>query len=1078
MRCAACGAENKTGRKFCAACGGALALACPHCAFANGPDDKFCGGCGKPLGAPAALPSAQGELRPVAVLFADLSGFTALSNRLPADEVHGLLDRFFARADAAVARYGGTVDKHIGDCVMALFGAPVAHDNDAERAVRAALDIHEGAAALARELGHDGLAAHSGIALGTVMAAETGSGVHRPYTVTGASVNLAARLADKAKAGEILLDPTLAEALGDRVATEPVGALALDGFAAPVPALRLTALAREAARPAAEAPLVGRERELAQLAAIADAAASSGRGQVVLLRGEAGIGKTRLAEAGIEAAAARGFAIVRARILDFGAERGERVAGQIAAGLIGAGAGPEERRAAIARAAAAGGGGLDRRAYLHALLDAPMPPDLAGFYDAVAPEARREGLARTLAALATEAARRRPLLVAVEDLHWADADALGAVAAVAGETARAPLVVLATARPEAERAEAWAPAGAPVVTLDLAPLAAADAERLAAGLGGAGSGRPDQAAAIVARAGGNPLFLVLLLHHARAGAATGAAIVLPPSLHGLVLARQDRLAPADRHALQVAAALGQRFRLDAVRALMGDGGYAPRGLVEAHLVRRDGDAYGFVHALVRDAVYASLTGAARRELHARAAAWFEARDKVLWAEHLDLAEHPGAAAALAAAARLEAAAYRNDRALALAERGLAAAKSPADRARIQECLGDLRLERGAIKPAREAYEAALAAAPDEAARCRAEIGLAQCLRVIDDLGGAAAALDRAEALAVRLGLALERSRLHYVRGNIRFPQGRVAECLAEHQKALDFAKAAGSVEAEIAALGGLGDANYMLGRLVSAEAMFRRCVETARAHGFGRVEVRNAPMAAMTRLLAGDGAGAAAASDAAVALAERVGAPRAEMIALHTRFIVKIEAGAIAEARAAATRAEEIAVALGARRFQAENLAFLAECARRSGDRAEARRLAENAAAIARETGPTYFGPIAVGQLAAALESGPARDAALAEAEAMLAAGAVSHNHILFRRAAIEDALERGEWAAARRHADALDAFIAAEPFPWAAFFVDWGRALAEHGAGGRVPDGRWAELRARAISLGLAVAAARLPAG
>jgi class 3 adenylate cyclase len=1066
MRCTSCAADNKPGRKFCAACGKALAVACPACGFANDAADRFCGGCGATLPGPApaaeAAPDRAGALRPVAVLFADLSGFTALSNRLPADEVHGLLDRFFQRADAAVARFGGTVDKHIGDCVMALFGAPVAHDNDAERAVRAALDIHDGATALARELGHDGLAAHSGIALGTVMAAETGSGVHRPYTVTGASVNLAARLADKAKAGEILVDGTLAAALGDRIATEPAGDMTLDGFDRPVAVRRLVGAAASPAR--AETPLVGRARERALFGAALDAALD-GNGQIVVLRGEAGIGKSRLAAALAEDAAGKGFAIAKGAIVDFGAGRAENAAAAVAADLLAPGAVADAD--AVTRAVAAGLVGAERRAFLLALLGLELPRDLAGFMDALDPEARRAGRAATLAELAAAVSRRRPLLVQFEDLHWADADMLDAAGALARVAAAERLVLLATARPEAEPVAAWAGAGAPAITLDLAPLAAGEAAALAAGLGAGAEAAP----ALVQRAEGNPLFLVLLFQHARAGGGG----VLPPSLHGTVLARQDRLAAVDRRALQVASVLGQRFRLDALRAVAGDSGYAPRALIEAHLVRRDGEALVFAHALIRDAVYASLTRQARRDLHARAAAWYEGREAALRAEHLALAEDPGAALAFAAAARAEAAAYRADRALAFIDRGLALAAAPADRAVLNELRGDLQHDRGAIAEARQAYAALGADATEDGQRCRAEIGLAQCLRVTDDLKGALAALDRAEAIARARGLALERARIHTVRGNIYFPMGRVADCAAQHQAALAAAREAASPEAEIAALGGLGDANYMLGRMASAEAMFGRCVALAREHGFGRVEVRNLPMAAYGRLMIGDAAAAEALADAAIALAERVGAPRPEMIARHARFLLRIDAGDVAGAKREAERAEAIAVQLGARRFQAENQAFLAECARRAGARDEALAWARAAAAIARETGPAYFGPIALGELSASLESGAERDAALAEAEAMLAAGAVAHNHLFFRRQMIEDELARGNPAAARRHAEALAAFVSAEPFAWATFFVDWGRALASvaEGKRGADIDAALDDLARRAAAMRLGSAAA-----
>ncbi|HSD35625.1 MAG TPA: adenylate/guanylate cyclase domain-containing protein, partial [Alphaproteobacteria bacterium] len=207
MRCPNCQAENREGRRFCAGCGASLLPPCPACGFSNLPGEGFCGGCGSALQggpAPAAPEPLQPELRPATVLFADLVGFTALSNRIDPEAMQSWLDRFFESADAEVIRFGGSVDKHIGDALMAVFGAPVAHGNDPERAGLCADALH----ALdlpSPEPGGAPPALHIGIASGTVMASPSGSSLHRSYTVTGAAVNLAARLCELAKPGETLI---------------------------------------------------------------------------------------------------------------------------------------------------------------------------------------------------------------------------------------------------------------------------------------------------------------------------------------------------------------------------------------------------------------------------------------------------------------------------------------------------------------------------------------------------------------------------------------------------------------------------------------------------------------------------------------------------------------------------------------------------------------------------------------------------------------------------------------------------------------------------------------------------------
>ena len=237
MRCLSCGFDGPEGARFCAQCGEPLALSCPACGATASPEHKFCAACGSSLqaasasgasppaagasssaAAPAAVPArpSAGERRQVTVLFVDLVGYTRLVSELGAEEVHDLVSRFFARADRIVEAYGGSVDKHIGDCVMAVFGAPLAHDNDPERAVRAALAIRDGLPELGREIGRE-IGVHVGIASGQVVAGGAGSDAHREYTVTGDSVNLAARLTDRAGSNEILISDAVRRAVAGRL---------------------------------------------------------------------------------------------------------------------------------------------------------------------------------------------------------------------------------------------------------------------------------------------------------------------------------------------------------------------------------------------------------------------------------------------------------------------------------------------------------------------------------------------------------------------------------------------------------------------------------------------------------------------------------------------------------------------------------------------------------------------------------------------------------------------------------------------------------------------------------------------
>ena len=299
MRCANCDAENWAGRKFCASCGSVLPVPCRSCGFANQATEQFCGGCGLPLAEDRAVSTEtrsvaepQGDRRPVTVLFCDLVGYTRLSSVLDPEEVHAVLERFFALVDSIVASFGGTIDKHIGDAAMALFGAPLARGNDTERAVRAALEIQAGVPGLATGLASP-LAVHVGIATGEVIASAVGSQHHRGYTVTGEAANVAARLLDRAASGETLVSDAVYRATEHMAAYEPVGSLSLKGLSQPVDAWRLTGTRRATSDPHA---LVGRRSELGQMRAALDACVNGASGTALLIRGEAGIGKTRLVD--------------------------------------------------------------------------------------------------------------------------------------------------------------------------------------------------------------------------------------------------------------------------------------------------------------------------------------------------------------------------------------------------------------------------------------------------------------------------------------------------------------------------------------------------------------------------------------------------------------------------------------------------------------------------------------------------------------------------------------------------------------------------------------------------------------
>ena len=1067
MRCPKCQAENREGRRFCADCGAPLALACPDCGFSNEPDERFCGGCGASLAASAGAPAVAeipsepqpvaplGERRQVTILFADLTGYTKLSSELDPEETHDLLARFFEVVDGVVMSFGGTVDKHIGDSVMALFGAPVAHGDDQERALRAALEIHRAMPGLGQALGRP-VRVHLGVASGEVVASGLGSASHREYTVTGDSVNLASRLGDAAGPGETLISDAVYRALANLLECEEVDDISVEGLDKPVRAWRLRAF-RSDGREGAGPPFAGRRAELRQFAGAIEACRESGHGQAIYVRGEAGIGKTRLAREFNAIAAAQGFVSHTGLVLDFGVGKGQDAIRAIVRGLLGIPPGGDNtaRQAAADEAFASGLLTADRRAFLNDLLDLPQATELRAMYDAMNTATRNRKQRETVAALITGASARQPVLLSVEDIHWADELTLGYLAAITQTVAECPAALVMTSRVEGDPLDqAWRglTRGSPLMTIDLGPLRPDEAMALAGEIMDATS---HFAKSCIERAEGNPLFLEQLLRSTEESAESG----VPGSIQSLVLARMDNLEAADKQALQAASVIGQRFSLELLRHLTESTQYGCSGLIEHYLVRPEGEEFLFAHALIQEGVYSSLLKANKRELHRRAAEWFAERDLVLEAEHLDRAEDPAAARTYAEAARAQARLFRMERARELVERGLELADEKPDRFELLILQGEYLLGTGRPADSMAAYRKALEATDSEVEMCLAWIGLAAGMRVTDDYEEALAALDRAQDVAGPHGLHKELSRIHYYRGSLYFPLGNIDGCLEEHEKALDYARRAGSPEEEARALSGLGDADYLRGRMITAHGHFKRCIELCREHGFGRIEIANRYMVGVTLLYQNELEAALDDCLAAAEAAAKVGHHRAEIVARQVAGYVLFDMADLARAKEQCDQALALAQHLGAGRFEPLNLVHQGKVLALQGHRAEAVKLMEEAFAMSRESGITFSGPWVLGALAVVSDDPAARRRALSEGEDLLRQGCVSHNYFRFYVDAIATALELEDWDGADRYAAALEDYTRPEPLPWTDFFIAWGRALADHGRGKR-DEATMAELR------------------
>lgn len=1057
MQCLNCNHNNKEGNRYCSNCGAELSVLCPECGFKIDRGNNFCGGCGTRLSrennqgnkACKDIASADseapvfGELRQVTILFADIAGYTRITSEKDPEEIHGLLSSYFEHADSAVQSYGGRVDKHIGDAVMGVFGAPVAHDNDPERAVRAATDIHESMKKLSSDVGID-LSVHIGIACGQVVASGLGSTSHQEYTVTGQSVNLASRLAGMANPNETLMSNQVHIACKKFINADTVGDVTIKGLSDPVKVWRLISIGDNHSKPE-RGPIVGRTSELRQFGGILETCIEDRSGQVLYVRGEAGIGKTRLVEEFKEYAASKEFECHTGLVLDFGVGRGQDAIPAIVRGILGLTKASDQGQRALAVESVLSRGllGQDQAVFLNDLLDVSQDPRQFAVYESMDNDTRNKGKQKAVAMLLQKISSDRRLMLVVEDVHWADRLTLAYLTELISNTSDYPFILVMTSRlvdDPLEKMRHIATGNMALTILDLGPLREYESFEFVNRFFVTAT---DFTKECVRRAEGNPLFLEQLLLSAR----DEITEVIPGSINSIVLARIDNLSVKDKQALQASSALGQRFSIEVLRFLIDDPEYDPEELVKHYLIRPMGDEYIFAHALVWEGVYSSILRARKKELHERAAKWFSEEDKVLFAEHLEHAGNPSATRAYIDAARSLMQSFHFEHALRSIDRGVAIASEKRDIYDLYMLRGQCLRETGSPADSVTAYKEALESSLADADKCRALIGIAAAMRVIDKYDEALSSLDLAEDIARASDLTLELSQIFYYRGNLYFPLGNIEGCLEQHRLALETAREAQSPECEARAMSGLGDACYLQGKMISSLNYFRQCIDLCRAHGLGRIKVENQYMVAWNRIYLSEIRGSLEDAIESIEASLRAGNKRAELVSRSAAARSSYEINDFDSAEKHLIRGLELVDQLGAKRFMPNCNNIMAKIRlARDGFRADTVDMMRNTLTISRRTGIEFLGPWVLSTLALVLDDRELSLEALNEGEDILRRGCVGHNYFEFYRNAMEVAWRYRDWSLIDNYAQALEDFIKQEPIPWAEHCIRWGRALSSHG--------------------------------
>jgi class 3 adenylate cyclase/tetratricopeptide (TPR) repeat protein len=1028
MTCPNCGADIRAGRRFCGACGVALPSPCSSCGFENERDARFCGGCGRNLAErPPQSPQAytpkhladriltsraamEGERKQVSVLFCDLVDSSQLAARLEPETMHEIMNRVLRLMAEAVHRYEGTVNQFLGDGLMALFGAPIALEDHALRAVHAALTIVDTVAGYGRELHREqgiDVRLRIGINTGPVVVGRIGDDLRMDYTAVGDTTHLAARLQGLAEPGGVLLSEATYRAVEGHVRADALGPVPIKGRAEPVRVWNVTGLRRRRSRlqigiERGLSPLAGRQYELGLITACWERA-KSGHGQVVNLVGDAGVGKSRLLFEFRQSPKDRPVPWLEGQCSTYAQSTPYLPLLEIlrASFQIEEGDPPLQMEEKLRRGVSQLGEGLDEAVpFLRELFQLPSVDDSVRHLD---PQTKRRRTFDAIRALTVMGARNvlktrhQPLILALEDLHWADRTTEDYLAYFMPGIVNVPILVITTQRPG--QSPRWADCPG-YNSLGLEVLSDGEVETLMKSVLGAAEIPGKLLRSVIEKAEGNPLAVEEIGASLRErGIAVRSAdgvqwagdltVDFPASIQDIVRARIDRLAEEVKTTLQNAAAIGRQFGESLLAAISDpivevslhlatlkqlELVYEARSFPETELA--------FKHAVIQDVAYQSLLARRRVDLHAAIGRVIEE----VYADQLDeqlgvLVHH-----------------YRLGR-------------QPDKVAHYSVRAGDRAARLHATAEAKSHYEVALEAlralpaSPEvQGAEIDAVLKLAAVGTTRQDIERDRDNLGRAKALAEALGDDARLARVLYWLGRLEYVLWNPTAAIDYAQRSLDVGERLGDDAIVAPPVNLLGRIYWIQSDLTRAAQMLERSTEQMQRLGNKGEESTAAATAACVFGLMGRFGEARPFADRGIRLAEEIKSPFAIAAAYQQRGIIRDQQGEwapalddyqiarataervgdvfrvfvlkswegrarlmlgdVAGARALVEEGLAIAAKLGTRLILGWQKGFLAACVLGAGDHATAATLGEEAIQAASETGDRM--PLALGKRALA----------------------------------------------------------------------------------------------------------------